>query len=74
MTTPSVDPICVRNSHLQHIMVGRRNLFDEEKAVCQLTKDGLIDALLVLYDDCNSNANKKDSPTVNFVEKCKKHF
>ena len=71
MTTPSTEPICVRNSVLQQILLGRRNLFDGEKDQRQLTKDGLIDALLVLYDECSSDISKKDKHTVNFVDTCK---
>lgn len=71
MTTPSAEPICVRNSLLQHILLGRRNLFDGERDQRQLTKDGLIDALLVLYDDCCIDITKKDIHTVNFVDRCK---
>ena len=71
MTTPSKDPISVRNSHLQHILLGRRKLFDGEQDQKQLTKDGLIDALLVLYDECQTGVAKKDVPTVTFVDKCK---
>ena len=67
-----MEPICVRNAHLQHIMIGRSNLFEGERVPCQLTKDGLIDALLVLYEDCNNGPKMKDSPTVTFVDKRKK--
>ena len=70
MTTPSIEPICVRNSLLQHILLGRRNLFDGDKDQRQLTKDGLIDALLVLYDECSTDISKKDIHTVNFVDRC----
>ena len=70
MTTSQTEPICVRNSVLQQILLGRRNLFDEEQDHPQLTKDGLIDALLVLYDDCSSDISVKDKNTENFVEKC----
>ena len=71
MTTPSTDPICVRNSLLQHILLGKRTLFDGERDQRQLTKDGLIDAMLVLYDECSTDITKKDETTVNFVDKCK---
>lgn len=71
MTTPSADPICVRNSLLQHVLLGKRKLFDGEKDQPQLTKDGLIDAMLVLYDECSTAISTKDETTVNFVDKCK---
>jgi hypothetical protein len=75
MTIQVVEPICVPNFYLQHTaMVGRRNLCHEEKAPCQIIKNGLIDALRVLYEDCNKSSNKKDPPTVNFVAKCKIHY
>ena len=69
MAAAPLDPICVRNSHLQHILLGRRQLFEDE-VTRQLTKDGLIDALLVLYDDCNTEKAKKDVSTTLFVDKC----
>ena len=71
MATPSTDPILVRNSHLQHVLMGRRNLFDGDREhQRQLTKDGLIDALCVLYDECGTHT-KKDVAAADFVEKCK---
>ena len=70
MAAIPLDPICVRNSHLQHILLGRRQLFEEELMQRQLTKDGLIDALLVLYDECNTEKAKKDLSTTLFVDKC----
>ena len=70
MTTPLSEPICVRNSLLQHILMGRRNLFDDSKGQCQLTKDGLMDAILVLHDYFSS-LHPKDKHMANFVEQCK---
>lgn len=71
MATSSTDPILVRDSHLQHVVNGRRNLFDGDlDQQRQLNKDGLIDALFVLYDECSNDITKKDAPTVTFVEKC----
>lgn len=70
MTTPLSDPICVRNSLLDHILMGRRNLFDGDKDQRQLTKDGLIDAILVLHDYFSS-LRTKDVHVSNFVEQCK---
>ena len=72
MTTLSAEPICVRNNLLQHILLGIRNLFDGEKDQLQLTKHGLIDALLVLYDECSTDITKKDIHTVTFVDRCMK--
>lgn len=69
MTSPLPDPICVRNSLLDHILMGRRNLFDGDKDQRQITKDGLIDAILVLHDYFGA-LPKKDIHMMNFVEHC----
>ena len=71
MTSPQVDPICVRNTHLHHILLGKRHLFEGDEERRQINKDGLIDALLVLYDECNTDFMRKDHQISQFVDKCK---
>jgi len=71
MAAPSIDPVNVRHMYLQHIMLGRRKLFEGEQDNKQLTKDGLIDALLVLYDECQTGPSKKNPPALTFVDECK---
>lgn len=36
-----------------------------------LAKEGLLDALLVLYDECNNDAFKRNSYISKFIKKCK---
>ena len=70
MASLQAHPICVRNSYLHHILLGRRHLFEGVTEQRQLTKDGLIDALLVLFDECNNEKSKRDLSVATFIEKC----
>ncbi len=71
MASPQLEPICVRNAHLHHILLGRRHLFEGEEARNQINKDGLIDALLVLHDECGQDpAAGRDPHITRFLDKC----
>ena len=37
----------------------------------QITREGLIDALLVLYEECTSDEFKKNQYISKFIKKCK---
>lgn len=38
----------------------------------RLAQESLLDALLVLYQECNTDALKKEQIVASFVDKCKK--
>ena len=65
------DPICVRNTYLRHILLGKRKLFEGDEEQRQINKEGLVDALLVLFDECDNDFMKRDANISHFVERCK---
>jgi hypothetical protein len=72
MASPQADPICVRNAYLHHILLGKRHLFEGDDDRNQITKDGLIDALMVLHDECSADfLRNKDQQIARFVDRCK---
>lgn len=65
---PSKEPITVRISKLNSQIVGKAKLFDN-----LLTREGLLDALQVLYDECDTECMKNlDKKVLTFVERNKK--
>lgn len=46
---------------------------EPQKEICMgINRDGLLDALFVLYDECNKDAVKKKSKNIqDFTSKCK---
>lgn len=63
---PSKDAISVRLAKLNNQFLGRSTAGKRS-----LHRDGLLDALSVLYDECNNETLKKgDVHIAKFVEKC----
>jgi hypothetical protein len=62
----SREPISVRVARLNNIFLGRAGAGN----VPHLGREGLMDALILLYDECNKDALKKDRNISIFVEKC----
>lgn len=67
---PSKEPICVRITRLNNIFLGRPGAGNVNAKKHYLGREGLIDALILLYDECNNDALKKDRNIALFVEKC----
>ena len=66
----SKEPISVRITRLNRLFLGRNG---NGSAVCRkhfFGREGLLDTLTVLYDECNNDALKKDRNIAAFVEKC----
>lgn len=69
--------ISARTTRLNTLILGRPEaLPKEQKEICSgINRDGLLDALFVLYDECNKDAIKKKSKNIqDFTTKCKFHF
>jgi citron Rho-interacting kinase len=62
----SKDPISVRIARLNNIFLGRVSSGNMH----YLGREGLVDALVLLYDECNNDHLKKDRNIALFVEKC----
>jgi len=59
---PSKEPVSVRIARLNNMVLGKT-------ARSLIRREGLIDSLLVLYDECNNDSMKRDPNISAFVEK-----
>ena len=69
--------ISARTTRLNSIILGRpETLKAEQKEICKgISREGLLDALFVLYEECNKDAIKKKSTQVSeFATKCNSIF
>jgi citron Rho-interacting kinase len=64
------EPVCVRIARLNSIFFGRRGAENVHAKKHCLGREGLLDALILLYDECNNDTLKKDPNIAVFVEKC----
>lgn len=65
--------ISARTTRLNSLILGRPEaLPKEQKEICSgINRDGLLDALFVLYDECNKDAIKKKNKNIlDFTNKC----
>lgn len=65
--------ISARTTRLNSIILGRpETLKAEQKEICKgISREGLLDALFVLYEECNKDAiKKKSSQVTEFATKC----
>ena len=69
MESDSGESIAVRVSKLNQLFVGRAGQFLEHKALA--SREGLLDALVVLYEECSTDHLMKNDYIANFVKKCK---
>jgi len=67
-TVESKEPIAVRLARLNQLITGRSSLILEQKSL--LNHDGLLDSLLVLYDECSSEYLARNQYAASFVKKC----
>jgi hypothetical protein len=74
---PSKEVINVRLCQLNGQLLGRGVAFAGGSSASKrlLTKETLLDALNVLYDECNNDSLKKNDEFITkFVEKCESKF
>ena len=62
------DSIASRTSKLNQMFQGRKLKADQKSIV---GREGLLDALFVLYDECSSECLMKNEYIAEFVKKCK---
>uniref|UniRef100_H3CFL9 non-specific serine/threonine protein kinase n=1 Tax=Tetraodon nigroviridis TaxID=99883 RepID=H3CFL9_TETNG len=63
-----LDPITIRSSRLNQVFQGRVSLCGQQGG-CTLGREGLLEALLMLYRECSSPALMKIHNVANFVNK-----
>lgn len=66
--------ISARTTRLNSLILGRPEALPvPQKEICSgINRDGLLDALFVLYDECSKDAIKKKSKNIqDFTNKCK---
>jgi hypothetical protein len=69
--------ISARTTRLNSLILGRPEaLKNPQKEICAgINRDGLLDALFVLYDECSKDAVKKKSKHIqDFTNKCELKF
>lgn len=74
MSGNSSIPIGSRASRLNSLILNRpESLSKEQKEVCSaINREGLLDALFMLYDECSKDALKKRNKNISdFATKCK---
>lgn len=77
MSGNSSIPISSRASRLNSLILNRpETLSKEQKEVCSaINREGLLDALFLLYDECSKDALKKRNKNIQeFATKCMKKF
>lgn len=62
---PSSDPISVRSMRLGEVLVGP-TIMD----TTTINKELLLDAIILLFDECNNEYMKTDPLIANFINKC----
>lgn len=63
---PAVEPISVRSMRLSDVLCGPTIM-----ASTTFNKELLLDAIILLFDECNNELMKNDTMIANFVNKCK---
>lgn len=74
MSENSIIPINSRASRLNSLILNRPELLSkEQKDICSaINREGLLDALFVLYDECSKeNLKKRNKNIEEFASKCK---
>lgn len=70
----SSEPINARTTRINHLILGHPEATSKvARAVTEaLSREGLLDALCLLFDECNKEyLKKKDRNIFDFVSKCK---
>lgn len=69
---PSKDPIAVRITRLNRQILGKVTSGASKLRKTIVSREALLDALTVLYDECNDDPVKKcDDLVKTFLDKCK---
>lgn len=64
------EPISLRTARLFKSVITRSGPMQRSTRM-KMTQDALLDAFILLYDECNKEHVKKDVNVVHFVNKCK---
>ena len=67
-TMADVNSIPLKISRLNQMLQGKEKDFEHKSLLC---RDGLIDSLIVLHEECTHKSLMKNQYVSNFVNKCK---
>lgn len=73
MSGNSMLPISSRATRLNSLIINRpETLSKEQREICRaINREGLLDALFLLYDECSKDALKKRNKNIqDFAAKC----
>lgn len=71
---PLKEAISVRSARLNNHVLGR-NINNASASMKCVAREGLLDALMALYDECNSDILKKSDKNIAlFVDKCNLNY
>ena len=65
------EPISSKTSKLNQLLQGKLSTTADKNTI---TREGLVDALLVLYAKCSKSALMKNDHISSFVKKCERFF
>lgn len=68
----SAEPIAVRIARLNNIILGKNlnQTQNQQNTGKLLAREGLLDAVTLLYDECNNETMRRDKNVVKFIDKC----
>lgn len=66
------DLISVRTVHLNNLIIGKCKTLGKQSLADAISREGLLDAIIVLYNECDKESlKKKDKHIQEFVTRCK---
>lgn len=65
------EPVTLRNGRLFNSVLTRSGPMQRTTRM-RMSQDALLDAFILLYDECNKDTFRKDANISNFLNKCKK--
>lgn len=74
MSDEASEPINARTTRINHLILGHPEATSKvsRPVIEALSREGLLDALCLLFDECNKDfLKKKDRNIFDFVNKCK---
>lgn len=66
----SKEPISLRNGRLFNSVLTRSGPMQRTTRM-RMSQDALLDAFILLYDECTKDTLRKDMYMTNFINKCK---
>lgn len=64
------EPVSLRNGRLFNSVLTRSGPMQRTTRM-RMSQDALLDAFILLYDECNKEITRKDTNVSKFINKCK---